>query len=997
MLRFLPYFTALVFLVSCEPSTTTTPSIRGDKNLSHWVNPFIGTGGHGHTYPGATRPFGMVQLSPDTRLDGWDGCSGYHYTDSLIYGFSHTHLQGTGVSDYGDLLIMPTNNSVNPGNNWGERYRSSFRKETEQAHAGYYAVHLDDHNITAELTATTRVGIHRYTFDEPDSCVVFFDMEHRDELISYQFEPMGDSMIIGFRRSHAWAEDQHVYFAAHFSEPFEFLDQTYEVYYEQNTETGVMTQVFENVGVFPLRFGIIDTLLVHVALSSTSIDGALLNLSTEAPVFDFARYRADAEQAWNRELSAIEIETDNAHDLEVFYTALYHTFTVPNTWSDVNGDYRGMDHQIHNIGEKRQAAYTVFSLWDTFRATHPLYTLFQRERTNDFIQTMLDMYRQSGALPVWELAANETGCMIGYHSVSVILDAYMKGIGDWDHSLALQAMIDAANADELGKKPFAELGYIPSELEHESVSKTLEYAYNDWCIARFAQAIGSNDAVVAKFDERALAYRNLFNPKTGFIQPRRGASFIENYDPTEVNFNYTEANGWQYNFFTPHDVNGHIRLLGGDDAYVAKLDEMFFGSSEMTGRDQADITGLIGQYAHGNEPSHHMAYLYAYAGAPHRTQELVHKIMSELYTAEPDGLSGNEDCGQMSAWYVLSALGIYPVTPGSTVYVFGTPRFDAKLNFEDGKTLDIRVQRPNKEAIYIQSITLNGEPYTKSYIHHHILAQGGTLVFELGNKPSSFGADAADRPVAETHSEQFVPSPAVIAPRTFRDSVVVELVISDPDFPISYALKTDSEPEKANQFRGYTGPFTLKESALIYPQSRSLNDEYQSPQDVKSSISKINHSRTVRVSPAYDPQYAAGGETALIDGIEGGPNFKTGDWQGFYNTDTVTVIVDLGEVKSISAMTLGSVQDIRPWIWAPSEVLFSFSTDGEHFETVDKVQGGLAIDDYTPSVFRYRSLKSGKARYVRAQVVTIGTIPDWHLGAGNPSWVFLDEFKILTL
>lgn len=985
-----------VLFSGCSETPIPVENIdRNERQLAEWVDPFIGTGGHGHTYPGATRPFGLVQLSPDTRLDGWDGCSAYHYTDSMIYGFSHTHLQGTGVSDYGDILLMPTNNSVNSGNNWSERYRSSFRKETEQAHAGYYTVHLDDHNITAELTATTRVGIHRYTFDEPDSCVVFMDMEHRDELISYQFEPQGDSMIIGFRRSHAWAEDQHVYFVAHFSEPFEYLDQTYEVYYEQNPETGVMTQVFENVGVFPLRFGVIDTLEVHVALSSVSIEGALKNLAEEAPTFGFSRYRADAEQAWNESLAAIEIEAATEDDYTVFYTALYHTLTVPNTWSDVDGHYRGMDQQVHQLSENRKAAYTVFSLWDTFRAAHPLYTLIQRERTQDFVGSMLDMYRQSGALPVWELAANETGCMIGYHSVSVILDAYMKGIGDWDHSLALQAMIETAKADELGKKPFAELGYIPSELEHESVSKTLEYAYNDWCIARFAEAMGSSDAVVAKFDQRALAYRNLFNPKTGFIQPRRGASFIENYDPTEVNFNYTEANGWQYNFFMPHDINGHIRLLGGDEAYIAKLDEMFFGSSEISGRDQADITGLIGQYAHGNEPSHHMAYLYAYAGAPYRTQELVHKIMSELYTAQPDGLSGNEDCGQMSAWYVLSALGIYPVTPGSTVYVFGTPRFDASINFEDGKTLDIRVKRPNKDAIYIQNITLDGAPFTKSYIHHYQLAQGGTLVFELGNTPSSFGTEVADRPVAETHSEQFVPSPTVIAPRTFRDSVEVELVISDPDFPISYALHDANG--QGNIYKSYTAPFYLHETTTVRPQSRSQNDEWNSSSQVSSTLTKIDHSRTVQVTPAYDPQYAAGGDNALIDGIRGGPNFKTGDWQGFYEADTVTVTVDLGEVKMVSAMSLGAIQDIRPWIWAPSEVIFAFSLDGVDFKPVDKVMGVLDIDDYTPEVYRYRSLKSGKARFVRARVVTIGAIPEWHLGYGNRSWVFLDEFQISTL
>lgn len=986
----------LVFFVGlsagCARQTTDAPSET--RQPSRWVNPFIGTDAHGHTYPGATRPFGLVQLSPDTRLDGWDGCSAYHYSDSMIYGFSHTHLQGTGVSDYGDILFMPTNNSVHSGANWGERYRSRFNKNSEAAHAGYYTVHLDDHELTAELTATTRVGIHRYTFDRIDTCVLFIDMEHRDELISYQIEPHGDTLLTGFRRSSAWAEDQIIYFAAAFSSPFEFLDQTYEVSFETDLETGVVSQVMADVPVFPLRFGMTDTLMIKVALSSTGIEGALKNLEAEAPHWNFDGYRADAEAEWDHALSAIDIDTTAPDERTVFYTALYHSLTVPNTWSDVDGSYRGTDNQVHAAAEEGLHTYTVFSLWDTFRATHPLYTLIQQGRTRAFIHTMLNMYQQMGALPVWELAANETGCMIGYHSVPVIVDAFSKGITDFDHGLALEAMLAASNADELGKRPFRELGYIPSEMEHESVSKTLEYGYDDWCIARFAEAIGAEADIVAEYDRRSLAYRNLFNPQSGFIQPRRGGSFIEGFDPTEVNFNYTEANGWQYNFFAPHDINGHIDLLGGDEAYYTLLNDMFTTDATVSGRDQADITGLIGQYAHGNEPSHHMAYLFNYVGSPWRTQELVHRIMNELYTPHPDGLSGNEDCGQMSSWFVFSALGFYPVTPGSDVYVFGTPRYGSTLNLETGKRFTIRALREKKEDIYIQSVTLNGAPYPLSYIRHGDIVKGGELEFVLGSSPSKFGRAPVDRPVVRTHDREFVPAPIINAPRSFKGSIEVSLDCADGQAELFYAIVNPlREGADAYVFEPYVGPLVLDRSAVLfaYSQRESLRSAV-----VRSEITHIDHDRSVTVTPTFDHQYAAGGINALIDGIKGGPNFKTGEWQGFFGSD-VDVVVDLGEVHAITNVRLGSVQDIRPWIWAPLSVSYSLSADGTSFTAIGTVHRTLAPDDDTPAVERFE-LKVGSvnARYVKAHATSSGSIPDWHLGAGNPSWMFLDEIEIET-
>ncbi|WP_306643858.1 GH92 family glycosyl hydrolase [Sanyastnella coralliicola] len=977
----------LLLLVLCATlwSCSTSSSLE-NKPLCEWVDPFIGTGGHGHTYPGATRPFGMVQLSPDSRLTGWDGCGGYHFTDSIIYGFSHTHLQGTGISDYGDILIMPTNNEVHTGNNWGERYRSSFRKETERAHAGYYSVHLDDHNVTAELTATERVGIHRYIYDQPDSSVLFIDMQHRDELISYQFEPMGDSMIVGLRQSKEWAQNQLVYFAMKFDKPFEYLDQTYELYQAYDSTLGEYVEVTEYVPVFPLKFGVVDTLNVKVALAVSGIDAAIENLNTEAPHWNFDEYLASAESAWNNELKAIEIETSNAEDKTIFYTSLYHSLTVPNAFDDVNGNFRSTDGNAYTTDGHRH--YTVFSLWDTFRATHPLYTIIQRERTSDFIHTFLDMYQKGGELPMWELGGNYTGCMIGYHAIPVITDAYKKGITDFDAELALEAMVAEATMDELGKREYESQAFLSSEIEHESVSKTLEYAYNDWCIADFARSLnGNDDPIVKRFSRRALNYRNLYDPETGFIRPKRGGSFIPGFDPREVNFNYTEANGWQYNFFTPQDVNGHIELMGGDEAFGQKLDSLFYSSSQLMGRNQADITGLIGQYAHGNEPSHHMAYLYPYIGQAWKTQTLVDSIMSHLYHAKPNGLSGNEDCGQMSSWYVLSAMGFYPVTPGSDIYVFGTPRFDeASINLENGNTFKI-VANGDADDIFIQSVTLNGVDHTRAYIKHDDIMKGGVLEFNMGSTPNkSFGQGQSDRPYQKVRNDRFFPTPIIRAPRTFKDETEITIDIAADESLIYYRFLAPDTTD----WLAYKHPLKVTESCIIETYSES-GRRHSKP--VRSEIKKIDHDYKVFVKSAYDNQYHAGGDQALMDGITGGPNFKTGEWQGYYGKD-VEVWIDLGSVQSVSKVSIGALQDVKPWIWLPPAVEFYAANDTATFNLFDTVSHDIAVDDYEVQTHDFVSTKGAEARWIKVVAKNYGLIPPWHLGVGNPSWLFLDEIEI---
>ena len=655
-----------------------SPEATAPFDATPFVDPFIGTGGHGHTFPGATVPFGMVQLSPDTRLDGWDGCSGYHHDDEFIYGFSHTHLSGTGCSDFGDILLMPGVGVAewNNGADGKPGYRSHFRHANETASPGYYSVLLDDSGVKAELTATTHVGVHRYTFPAAaDDANVVIDLTHRDEVIDSAIGwNEGCTEIHGFRRSRAWAQDQIVYFVVRFSQPF--------------WQTGHLDSPAGHPGgrenKWSGRFSLKDgqPLVVKVGISAVDEAGAARNLDAEMPTFDFDAARSAARAGWRSQLAKVEAKGGTDAQRRTFYTALYHCCIAPNVFGDVDGRYRGRDGKIHQADGWTQ--HTVFSLWDTFRALHPLMTLIEPERTNDWIRTLLAQYREGGALPVWELAANETDCMIGYHAVPVIADAYAKGIRGWDANAALDAMVASANRDVRGLPAYRDNGFVPAEAEGESVSKTLEYAYDDWCIAEMARALGRSD-VARTFEERAQSWKNLFDPATGFFRPRRNDTWITPFDPAEVNFHLTEANSWQYSLFVPHDVEGLATMHGGRDKLAARLDALFTAPSATKGRDQADISGMIGQYAHGNEPSHHMAWLYDYAGQPWKTQERVRQILGTLYSDQPDGLCGNEDCGQMSAWYVLSALGIYPVCPGRPEYVLGTPLFpEATLHLPGG-------------------------------------------------------------------------------------------------------------------------------------------------------------------------------------------------------------------------------------------------------------------------------------------------------------------------
>ena len=974
----------LVFLASCASSPSP---------LHLEVNPFIGTGGHGHTYPGATSPFGMVQLSPDTRLEGWDGCGGYHDTDNRMYGFSHTHLQGTGVSDYGDILLMPCT-QFQQADAWRDRCASAFRKSTESAHAGWYGVTLDDHGVDVELTTTPRVGVHRYRLQDPtDTLMLIIDMAHRDELVNYRIEPLDDRTIVGHRVSNNWAKEQHVYFAMAFDQPFVWQDQMTEVTRQDTLVDGTVEQEITFVPVFRADFGPVKELNVHVALSFCDTDGALANLSAEAQAFDFDAYKASNERRWDEQLGRIEVDGGSSDERTVFYSALYHATTVPNLASDVDGRYQGTDLEIHQLGPEEGNHYTVFSLWDTYRALHPLLAWIEPLRTRDMVRSMLRMYEDGGQLPVWELASNYTGCMIGYHSVPAIVDAKAWGIDDWDQSLALEAMVQAADSMHLGLDAYTELGFIPSDHEHESVSKTLEYSFDDACIARFAGSLGQRETQ-ARFAERAAHWRNLFNLESSFVQPKRQGAWIQGFDPREVNFNYTEANGWQYAFAMQHDVGTHKALMGGDSAYLAHLEGLFTAPIQTTGRVQPDITGLIGQYAHGNEPSHHVSYLAAYAGQPGSNAERVRSICDSFYSNAPDGLCGNEDCGQMSAWYVWSALGMYPVTPASGELVLGTPRFKRTVvtPAQGGASTEIRARGLNDRAIYPTGIRWHGadgasSPVMKrAFVDVAWLRQGGMMELLMASKPDAmFGRDESDRPHSTWDAPGFVAVPSFHAPRTFQsDSASWRLSHLDPSAQLECSLD-----EGMHWFQCQGTQWTDETLSLL---ARAIV-EGDTSRTVRHRILHVDHDWTLTLENLPDNQYMAGGLTALIDGIDGGNDFRTGEWQGYWGTDMVARI-DLGAVEEVTSISLGALQDIKPWIWMPERVTFSASKDGNDYDVFDVQRATTDVKDRVVQVERFRTDRPIATRYLEVKAEAHGPIPEWHLGRGNDRWMFLDEIHV---
>ncbi|MDB2463202.1 GH92 family glycosyl hydrolase [Flavobacteriaceae bacterium] len=960
------------------------PSIKSDFDPLKYVDPFVGTGGHGHTFPGATTPFGMVQLSPDTRLEGWDGCSGYHFSDNYIYGFSHTHLSGTGVSDYGDILLMPAGaKNWHNGAESKDGYRQYFNHKNEVASPGFYQVYLDSLDLVASMTASPRTGIHQYQYSLQHPQYLAIDLAHRDEVLSADLELVDAYTLRGHRHSKEWAEDQRLYFYIKLSHPIksvlqeegESIENVFDFEYRKNLQMAYLK--FDNPENSPVE--------IKVGISAVDQEGAFQNYMAEAAGKSFDQMRFEAEKLWRDQLLKIKVAAKEQGDLINFYSSLYHSMIAPNLYQDVDGRYRGMDLEIHQ--DTTFNYYTVFSLWDTFRAAHPLYTIIEPERSVDFVKTLLAKYDEGGIMPIWDLASNYTGCMIGYHGVSVIADAYLKGLDGFDAQKALQAMKHSALQNHLGLKPYKELSFIPLEIESESVSKTLEYAYDDWTIAQMAKALGQNEDYNA-FIKRAQNYKSVFDPQTGFMRARHYNGWFSPFDPYEVNFNYTEANAWQYRFFVPHDVEGLIELMGGPNNFERELDKLFSTGSATTGRDQVDITGLIGQYAHGNEPSHHMAYLYHYVQKPYKSQERIRQILTQLYSPTPDGISGNEDCGQMSAWYILSSLGLYPMAPGNPEYLLGSPLMDrAEIQVGD-QTFNVVAHNNERDHPYVQSVKLNGALWDKAFLPHSALTQGGVLEFFMGAEPSDWGGSLEQSPRSKIEIAQ---SEALIVPPFIKSGATAikgctTVVLDQVNDSAQIFYRLNDEPSKQ-----YQNPIVLQDDAVLSVYAQDSQGKRSS--EVTTKFLKIDPLRTITPKTPFANQYSAGGPYALIDGYFGSNDFRTGTWQGYQGVD-IDVIVDLGRVQTVNEVSINFLEDQRSWIFLPTEVELAVGLD-EQTKTIDKIE----LPEITPRKDSMQktitfSLDGSLQRYIHLKAKNYGTLPPWHLGYGGEAWLFADEITI---
>ena len=993
---FLPLL--LLALAAC----TQEPKADFVTDAAQYVDPFIGTGGHGHTFPGATVPFGMVQFSPDTRMNDWDGCSGYHTSDNTILGFSTTHLSGTRFMPFVSDFVPETDSPKEVSSYYYDSLSTHafFNHEDEDAKAGFYSVVLDD-GVKVELTTGDRVGMMRCTYPEKGIQNLMLDMQHgvNDEYVyESEINVENDHAISGFRRTRDWANDQYLYFYAEFSKSFELeldaepnIGYDYCGYFDDPKNAGKpMPKPKAMYAYFHFPDSNREPVVMRIALSAVDVEGAKNNLKAELAEndFDFDALKQKAYDKWNKELLRYEVSDPNESNKTVFYSALYHCMVAPNLFSDADGRYRAHDLKIY---KSERPVYTVFSLWDTFRSLHPLFSLMQRERTLDFINTFINKYETNPhhMLPIWELAANETYCMIGNHAIPVIADAYFAGIRDFDTEKALEAMVASQKDDFRGMGAYMKYGYIPIEVEGEAVSKTLEYAYDDWCVARMAEDMGKQD-IADEFYARAQAYKNIYNPENQFFQGRRNGGWSRPFDPAQVNFTLTEANSYQYGFFVPQDVNGHIDLMGGWNAYEAKLDALFNAPSNLTGREQPDITGLIGQYAHGNEPSHNTVYMYNFVGQPTKTQRYVKQVLDDFYTDRRDGYAGNEDCGQMSAWAVLSCMGFYPATPASGYYVLGVPRFERiRLTFENGKQFEVVAKNLNNKNCFVKSVKLNGQPLERSFITFEEVYNGGTLEFTMTDQSNSTWATQPENcPVVRTHGENIVIVPTINAQSdTFFDSLMVSMSHPVEGVKIYYTMD-GTDPRENGQL--YEQPLCLKENATLCAAAEQ-DGRWSLPIDAQYYLIDARHS--VKLENKYNEQYEAGGLKALIDHQRGGENFRTGSWQGYYGVDLIAT-VDLGQSKKINRLAGSFLQEIYSWIWMPTEVEYFVSDDGKSFRSVGKVKNNVPTDADGAFVQEMEVRPRTNARYVKMVAKTIGTCPEGHVGAGQKAWIFCDELVI---
>jgi predicted alpha-1,2-mannosidase len=941
----------------CALLSVVAIGLNAQNNYTQYVNPFVGTDGHGHTFPGATTPYAMVQLSPDTRIDGsWDGCSGYHYSDSIIYGFSHTHLSGTGCSDYGDIAFMPTfvNKAIEPI--WSlDKLSYSFSHKNEKASPGYYSVKLNN-GILVELTSTARVGLQKYTYFQNGYAWITLDLKHRDILLEGKITQIDKHTFSGLRRSEAWAVDQLLYYYFQVSRDADQIHITKD----SNGQTKI------NLG-FQVKKG--ESIMLKTALSTVDEKGAQNNLEKELNHWDFKKVKAEANKAWNLELNRIKVYGGSLVEKKNFYTALYHCMMHPNVLNDVDGRYMGRDKKVHVADGFNY--YSVFSLWDTYRALHPLLNMIDKNRSHDFIMTFKAQYEQSRRLPMWELWGNETNCMIGFHSVSVIWNAYINNVitkqelADIYPAVYAEAMNNRSGLDKFRAK-----GFLSIEDESESVSKTLEYAFNMHCVARMAYRLGKLEDG-QKFEQYSQAWKHLKDVNTGFMVPRSNGGWIKDYDPTQVNNHFTEANAWQYTFAVQHEngaVFGNYNLLS----------KLFNTSSKTTGREQADITGLIGQYAHGNEPSHHVTYLFNDIDS---TQKYVKRICDEFYHPTPNGLIGNEDCGQMSAWYVFSAMGFYPADPSTKTLIFGNMLFDS-----------VRFVQDDGSAVIHKNLTkssvLNNRPFVRS----------NDCI--LGEEVYYWGYDFPRDVAIGTEQNCLISAPVIhsnaeVFKGTQKITITSNNSYTNSSFDSKFYYTLDgSDPDKnAKEY--------IKGDTLIISQSCLLK---VIEIDARGCVSKPAVARfyqyyndySIQYNCTYNKQYTAGGDKGLIDGLIGDVDWRKGRWQGYQSQD-FEVVIDLKKPMLFDTIKIGFLQDKRSWIFLPDWISVYGSEDSVHFEELNT--GDYMLDERDLTVGRYPIVFSGfkkstPYRYLKVFVKNYGKLPAWHPGAGGDAFIFVDEIEV---
>lgn len=978
------------------------------QNFVDFVNPFMGTGGHGHAFPGATLPFGMVQLSPDQRTQGWDWCSGYHYSDSTIKGFSHTHLSGTGASDLGDILFMPYTGPItfNEGglNSPEKGYRSTFSHDEEIAEPGYYRVFLQDDQIMAELTATYRCGFHRYTFSQAAERRIIIDLEHgiSDTPIETGIKIVDSVTIEGYRISSGWAEDHTIHFYARFSVPFLswMIAEDEREIGQKNEYKGTKSKI-----VLTFKSKNAQPLLIKVGISPVDMEGAKNNLESEIPHWNFDLVREQARTIWNKMLSRVSIKHSDKNALIKFYSSLYHALIHPSLFSDVDGRYVGMDGKIHRSDEPY---YTIFSLWDTYRAAHSFYQFIYPEYNESFVKAMLKKYQEFGQLPMWELHSNETYCMTGNHSIPVVAEFMLYGNNNENLlKLAEEAVIRTGFLNERDMDDYRKYGFVPSDRGADAVTKTLEYAYDDYCVAQLLKH--SRDYPTADvFLARSFSYRNLFEKGSGFFRGKnQNGAWITPFDPVKPSgwgtSDYTEGNAWQYLWYVPHNLTDLINLLGGPDAFEKKLDQFFTTHFTNDYYIPSDISGLIGMYAHGNEPVHHVLYLYSFIGKPWKGQMLIRQVMDSLYRNDVEGYPGNEDCGQMSAWFLFSSLGFYSVDPVSPHYIIGTPLFDEViLQLEQDKTLTLRAVRKTKEDKYISHISWNGKDYPYTYFDKRELWEGSVIEFFMSSEPNpDWGEEQRFRPYASVNKPENIKFPEPIyRPKevsnqhSFLNKKRIQFECKTPGTMILF-----SETADLTKWSKYEKPFMIHSSGGYF--IKALKDGRESDvtylhfqREIFKENAEQEYPKWIK-KPIYSSKYHAGGDYALMDGRFGSERFADGKWQGIQGND-LDVIIDLGRSFSLDSINIRFLKNHASWIFLPENVEIYIGEDQSNLSRVYQVE--LEVPDhYEPDEIRkiLSSVSRKQVRYVRVIAKNPAVCPDWHSGAGHKAWMFVDEISIV--